>query len=264
MRSSGVFDSPAFLVMDDDELTQLVVDGIDSDDRTAFGPVFAHIKASGETCPWCFDRVRRLYPEHTAAKLVTLQDGGTDTIALESLGATVNKQSVSMKNVDVSGVDARGDGSLLVDRPDGDSDPAAYYEVAPETRLEAHPWQPGETRYVPPRSKTICKTCAVIDHDLSEHRDRTVLLDAVCNIAAHLHRRYLLFDAVAATHVVHEAMKVDSLAGRGLDILQNAVSFGLYQAYNGSGRSRSVDPPTRDAPTPDANAAPTHIGALGD
>lgn len=264
-----VFDSPAFRIfvhMDDDELTQLVLDGVDAGDRAAFEPVFEYLKSTGETCPWCFDRVRRLYPNHTASRVRSLQDRGTDSISLESLGATVRNQAVEMKNVDTRGIDARGDGSLMVNRPDGDADPAAYQEVAPHTRLPAHPWQPGDTRYVPPRSTTICKTCSIIDHDFSEPRSRSILLDAMVNVGFYLHHRYLLFDTVAAQKVVYKACERPCLGGRDLDVLRNAVAFGLYQAYLGSGESRLVECDSEhETPEPHApNTAPESIAQFGD
>jgi hypothetical protein len=230
--------------MDLDELTHLVSDG-------SYDSVYPLFKNTRETCPWCFDRVRRLYPEHDAARIRSIHAG---------------ESSAEPGVLEAAGITKQEDGTLQVDSATSDADPATVKSVVPPTRLPAPDWHPAETRYVAPRQQYVCATCGIVDHDFTRARSWTWLLFAVGNIADRLHDEYLLFDELAAQQIVHKAKQRPELTCEDDKILRNAVLFGLRQAYGGPGRSRTADRPTPDPDdSPRARGtSPTNIAQFGD
>lgn len=166
-----------------------LITAVANDDATA---AFDHLRASDETCSWCFGHIRTFYPEY-------------DEAVGNHLGGRKLGNAPAMQVITAS----------------SDASPTAYQDVVPpRTDKYGHVLEPA-------RPRTVCE-CGVIDFDSTDNRGKGDLLLAVRNIAGHHHDAYLPFDTDAAETVVDKAADRRFIGtGRDMEILEHATRLGL-------------------------------------
>lgn len=179
-------------------------------------------------CSWCFARRRIPYPDYDEAR-INAKDIAENSSAIRSLSSEFRR---------------RDDGTLQVVSATSGPDPRSYTEVVQGKPKKEHPdddrWSIPDgfvhnpRRTHPPRPKTICRDCAVIDVDPTDDRSTRQMIETMRNVLARLDEADIEISVHerAVVGMLKELREAPVMQGKDRFVLQRALAYGIHWAEN--------------------------------
>lgn len=174
-------------------------------------------------CNWCLDHRRVPYLEYDQARL--------NSKDMRSNSSTINSWSTDFARQD--------DGTLQVISATSGPSPHAYQDVI-DGKPKPLPGESHEDRWTvpdgylsnprpnePPRPKTICGECSIIDVDPTEDRNKREVNTALKHLLTHAEDAGIPHDRDHAIGMSHELLEHDSAQGKDRWVLERSLAYGI-------------------------------------